>query len=45
MPGADLSEANLENVVLEKAKYDSKTIWPKDFDPQKHGAILVEDED
>jgi hypothetical protein len=40
---ADLEEANLQGTRLQEATYNSKTIWPKDFDPIAAGAILVND--
>jgi len=54
---SDLSEADLRGANLlamkvignetrfRKAKYDSKTRWPKDFDIEASGAILVEEPD
>jgi hypothetical protein len=48
---ADLRGANLTGMKFvggpsrfRKAKYDSKTRWPKGFDVEASGAILVEDE-
>jgi uncharacterized protein YjbI with pentapeptide repeats len=40
--GADLSKAFLEGADLAGAKYTPATIWPSGFDPQAHGAVLVE---
>ena len=44
LEGANLEGANLEGANLEGARYNHRTIWPEDFDPQAHGAILVEEE-
>jgi len=42
--GADLRRAyNLLEATLSGAKYDTKTKWPVDLDPQSRGAILVDD--
>ncbi len=45
--GADLSR--LENVSgvydWHGAKYDSSTVWPKDFDPNKLDMVLVQSKD
>lgn len=38
--GAVLQFVNLSGVKLSGAIYDAKTVWPKDFDPSKVGAIL-----
>ena len=40
--GALLRGARLESTILKEAIYDAHTHWPKGFDPQAHGAILVE---
>jgi uncharacterized protein YjbI with pentapeptide repeats len=41
--GAQLSmkDSRIPCVFLSGARYDAHTRWPKDFDPKKHGAILV----
>ena len=42
--GADLRGAyRLLETTLSGAEYDKKTRWPRDFDPQLPGAILVSD--
>jgi uncharacterized protein YjbI with pentapeptide repeats len=52
LSGADMSTARLEapnnrsaasrwRLKLTGARYDARTRWPADFDPVKHGAILV----
>ncbi len=38
--GACLQHADLNGVKLLGTIYDAKTLWPKDFDPSKVGAIL-----
>ena len=56
LEGADLREANLEGVyfdydalrdkkLLDGALYDEKTIFPKGFNPEEYGMILVDEED
>lgn len=40
-PGAIICDANLQNISLVGAKYDSLTRWPAGFDPSKTGAVLV----
>ena len=40
---ANLSEANLQGTKLRRAKYNENTTWPTGFNPQAHGAVLVED--
>lgn len=48
---ADVRGANFTNAIgaesakWRKAKYDRKTRWPKGFDPEAAGCVLVEDED
>lgn len=48
---ADLRGANLVNMSIigtvrfRKAKYDSETRWPKGFDVEESGAVLVEEEE
>ncbi|TKC92130.1 pentapeptide repeat-containing protein [Polyangium fumosum] len=42
---ADLSEATLDGVKLLNARYNSKTKWPSDFDPEAHGAVQVVEDD
>jgi uncharacterized protein YjbI with pentapeptide repeats len=39
---ADLTGAKLANAVLEGTEYDVMTIFPADFDPKKHGMLLVQ---
>jgi uncharacterized protein YjbI with pentapeptide repeats len=39
---ANLSHANLTNTYLDGVLYNTKTIWPKGFDPKAAGAVLVE---
>ena len=41
--GANLNMANLEGADLRKAKYDTATQWPDDFDPEQVGAVRVEE--
>jgi hypothetical protein len=43
LQNADLSEALLVGVRLEGARYDSRTRWPRGFDPEQHGAIRVDE--
>ena len=38
----NLSRANLTNTKLRVSKYNTETIWPRDFDPKAAGAVLVE---
>ena len=56
LEGADLREANLEGVyfdydalrdkkLLDGALYDEKTIFPKGFNPEEYGMILVDEEE
>ena len=40
--GVDLRGATFEQVTVTDAKYDADTQWPPGFDPQAHGAVLVE---
>ena len=40
--GVDLSGADLENACVRGALYDSATRWPDGFDPQRHGAVRME---
>jgi len=42
LSGANLSGANLSGANLTEAKYNERTQWPTDFDPQAAGAILKE---
>ncbi len=44
--GADLHDINnISGVYVWKgAKYNSATLWPKNFDPVKQGAVLIADE-
>jgi uncharacterized protein YjbI with pentapeptide repeats len=39
--GADLRGADLTHVDVSGGQYDVSTRWPADFDPLKHGAVLV----
>ena len=39
----NLEGANLNGATLKGAKYTIDTIWPEGFDPEKYGAILVEE--
>jgi hypothetical protein len=41
LSGAKLGYTNLSGANLSGAKYDKNTNWPRGFDPQKAGAILV----
>jgi hypothetical protein len=43
LAGADLRGARLKGAVLTGARYDSHTRWPGGFNPQRHGAILVQE--
>ena len=38
----DLTRANLTNTYLDGVRYNTKTIWPKDFDPKAAGEVLME---
>jgi len=38
--GTDLSNANLKDAILSGARFDRKTLWPKDFDPMRAGTIM-----
>ena len=42
LSGADLSDANLNQANLRAAKYNSKTLWPPDFDLDLAGAVRVD---
>jgi len=48
---ADVRGANLTNAIgaesakWRKARYDRKTRWPKGFDPEAAGCVLIEEED
>ncbi len=42
--GADLREANLYRASLRGARYDSRTRWPKGFEPYDIGLIYSEDD-
>ncbi len=42
--GADLREANLYRANLRAARYDSRTRWPKGFEPYNIGLIYSEDD-
>ena len=39
--GANLLGANLTNTYIDGALYNTKTVWPKGFDPKAAGAVLV----
>lgn len=41
---ANFTEANLEGVKFEGTRYNYKTIFPKSFNPEKHGLIRIENE-
>ena len=41
LTGANLQNANLQNTELTNTKYDRDTQWPKNFDPETAGAILL----
>jgi len=38
---ADLSGTNLSETILTGAKYNSETIWPEGFDPDRYGAFKL----
>jgi len=38
--GANFLDACLSNVVWEGVAYDGQTVFPKDFDPRRHGLIV-----
>jgi len=40
--GADLRDAKLDSAVITDAKYDKSTLWPEKYQPEEHGAIIVE---
>jgi len=40
--GANLQNANLQNTDLTNTKFDGDTKWPKDFDPEAAGAVLMD---
>ena len=42
IPELGYNPTRIENVDLNGAKYDSRTIWPEGFDPEAAGAVLVE---
>jgi uncharacterized protein YjbI with pentapeptide repeats len=42
LQGANLTGADLTGADLTNALYDAATRWPVGFDPQKHGALLVQ---
>ena len=42
LQGANLTGAELTGADLTNALYDATTHWPVGFDPQKHGALLVQ---
>lgn len=44
LQGTDLRGIRLTNADLTGAKYNQETHWPKSFDPEAAGCILVEDE-
>nr|WP_257027007.1 pentapeptide repeat-containing protein [Pseudomonas flavescens] len=39
LSGADFSVSGLDQCKLHGALYDSKTIWPKNFNPDEHGLL------
>ncbi len=39
LKGTNFKTSKLINVNLRDAVFDSKTLWPKNFDPKKYGAI------
>jgi len=41
--GANLVDAELENADLVGATYNSKTVWPDNFDPRAAGAMYITD--
>ena len=41
---ASLVTGIIDNVLVNAAKYTKDTIWPEGFDPEKAGAVLVEDQ-
>ena len=41
LKGADLTETNLIDAHFKGAKYDSSTMFPDEFDPQKSGMIFT----
>jgi hypothetical protein len=41
LENSDLSESNLRGTHLRGARYNRDTRWPAEFDPQRHGAVLV----
>jgi len=40
LQGADLSKAIIQNCIFDGAEYDSKTLFPEGFHPDKHGLIF-----
>lgn len=36
-----LQGSNLHGANLRGARYNRRTVWPRGFDPRKHGAILA----
>jgi len=42
---ANLAGANFQGATLIGTEYDSKTVFPKGFDPVQHGMCLVKHED
>ncbi|HCU79928.1 MAG: hypothetical protein CL789_04100 [Chloroflexi bacterium] len=40
LSGANMLHCDMSNVDLANAKYTVDTRWPKDFNPELHGAIL-----
>jgi uncharacterized protein YjbI with pentapeptide repeats len=42
LAGANLEGARLAGAVLKKARFDNRTRWPANFEPEQHGAIRVE---
>ena len=39
--GANLTRADLTGVELAGARYDFRTVWPEEFEPQDRGAVRV----
>lgn len=42
--GANLANTNTLGAFLQNAKYTKDTLWPDNFDPNEHGAVLVEED-
>lgn len=39
--GRDLSDADLTGAILTGTRYDDRTVWPRGFHPERHGAVRV----